>query len=102
MSISPDREKMLSEMTRAEKAELLEWIVRDLSDDFPGIESTPDVMGGVPASHAQEYLSGFLNRLGVWEPAMPIYYETIQPSLCRISLMPGILFDLTERKSKRR
>lgn len=36
---------MLSEMTRAE---LLRWIVRDLSDDFPGIESIPDVMGGVP------------------------------------------------------
>jgi hypothetical protein len=30
---------MLSEMTRAEKAELLRWIVRDLGDDFPGIES---------------------------------------------------------------
>ena len=43
-----DREKMLSEMTRAEKAELLRWIVRDLGDDFPGIESKPDVMGGVP------------------------------------------------------
>lgn len=43
-----EREKMLAEMTRAEKAELLRWIVRDLSDDFPGIESTPGVMGGVP------------------------------------------------------
>jgi uncharacterized protein (DUF433 family) len=43
-----EREKMLSEMTRAEKAELLRWIVKDLGDDFPGIESKPDVMGGVP------------------------------------------------------
>jgi len=48
MSTSADREKMLSEMTRAEKAELLRWIVRDLGDDFPEIESRPDVMGGVP------------------------------------------------------
>lgn len=39
---------MLAEMTRAEKAELLRWIVRDLGDDFPGIESQPGVMGGVP------------------------------------------------------
>lgn len=39
---------MLSEMTRAEKAEMLQWIVRDLSDDSPGIETTPEVMGGVP------------------------------------------------------
>jgi hypothetical protein len=30
MSTSADREKMLSEITRAEKAELLQWIVRDL------------------------------------------------------------------------
>jgi uncharacterized protein (DUF433 family) len=48
MSTSADREKMLAEMTRAEKADLLRWIVRDLGDDFPGIESKPDVMGGVP------------------------------------------------------
>src|ERR1700752_615132 len=48
MSTSADKEKILSEMTRAEKAELLQWIVRDLGDDFPGIESRPDVMGGVP------------------------------------------------------
>jgi uncharacterized protein (DUF433 family) len=43
-----DREKLLSELTRAEKAELLQWIVKDLGDDFPGIESKPDVLGGVP------------------------------------------------------
>ena len=48
MTISADREKMLSDMTRAEKAELLQWIVRDLGDDFPGIESKPGVMVGVP------------------------------------------------------
>src|SRR5437016_702494 len=34
MNISTDREKMLSEMTRAEKAELLQWIVRDLGEDL--------------------------------------------------------------------
>ena len=43
-----EREKLLAEMTRAEKAELLRWIVQDLGDDFPGIESKFDVMGGVP------------------------------------------------------
>jgi uncharacterized protein (DUF433 family) len=48
MSTPADREKMLSGLTRAEKAELLRWIVQDLGDDFPGIESKPDVMGGVP------------------------------------------------------
>jgi hypothetical protein len=33
-------------MTRAEKARVLQWVVRDLGDDFPGIEKTPSVCGG--------------------------------------------------------
>jgi hypothetical protein len=36
-----DREKILADLTRAEKAELLEWIVRDLGNVFPGIDSNP-------------------------------------------------------------
>ena len=34
-------------MTRAEKAQVLQWVVQDLGDAFPGIESTPGVCGGV-------------------------------------------------------
>lgn len=41
-------EQLLSEMTLAEKAQLLHWIARDLSDDFPGIECTPGISGGEP------------------------------------------------------
>ncbi len=41
-------EKVLTELTRAEKAQLLQWVVQDLGDAFPGIESTPDVCGGEP------------------------------------------------------
>jgi uncharacterized protein (DUF433 family) len=33
-------------MTRAEKAQLLQWVVRDVGDAFPGIESMPGVCGG--------------------------------------------------------
>lgn len=43
-----DAEKIIAEMSRADKAQLLQWIVRDLGDAFPGIESVPNVMGGVP------------------------------------------------------
>ena len=46
MLMTEDKEKILSDMTRAEKAELLQWIVRDLGDAFPGIDSRPGVMGG--------------------------------------------------------
>jgi uncharacterized protein (DUF433 family) len=43
-----DAEKLLSVMTRAEKAQLLQWVVRDLGDVFPGIDSVPGVCGGEP------------------------------------------------------
>lgn len=35
-------------MTRAEKTQLLQRIVQDLGDAFPGIESRADVCGGEP------------------------------------------------------
>ena len=41
-------EKLLSDMSRAKKAQLLQWVVSDLSELFPGIESTPGVCGGKP------------------------------------------------------
>ncbi len=40
--------RALSHLTRAEKAEVLQWIVRDLGEAFPGIESTPGISGGEP------------------------------------------------------
>lgn len=43
-----EAEKLLSAMTRAEKAQVLQWVVRDLGDAFPGIDSAPDVCGGEP------------------------------------------------------
>ena len=46
MSALQDVEQILSQFTRAEKAQVLQWIVRDLADVFPGIDSTPDVPGG--------------------------------------------------------
>ncbi|HFD38549.1 MAG TPA: DUF433 domain-containing protein [Anaerolineae bacterium] len=41
-------EALLAVMTRAEKAQLLQWVVRDLGDAFPGVESSPGVCGGEP------------------------------------------------------
>ncbi len=43
-----EAERLLAEMTRSEKAQLLQWVVRDLGEAFPGIESNPDVCGGEP------------------------------------------------------
>ena len=41
-------ERLLSEITRAEKAQVLQWIARDLGDAFPGIDTIPGVSGGEP------------------------------------------------------
>jgi uncharacterized protein (DUF433 family) len=46
MTIHEDWEQLLSTMSRADKAQLLQWIVRDLGDAFPGIENNPGVCGG--------------------------------------------------------
>ena len=48
MSTLRDAEELLARMTRGEKAQLLQWVVRDLGDAFPGIESRADVAGGEP------------------------------------------------------
>jgi uncharacterized protein (DUF433 family) len=41
-------EELLSQMTDAEKVKVLQWIVRDLGDAFPGIDSISNVCGGEP------------------------------------------------------
>ena len=48
MSALNEIERLLSAMSRAEKAQVLQWVVRDLGDAFPGIESRPDINGGEP------------------------------------------------------
>lgn len=41
-------EKLLAVMTRAEKAQLLQWMLCDLGEAFFGIESIEGVCGGEP------------------------------------------------------
>ncbi len=41
-----ETEKLLAQLNRAEKAQVLQWVARDLGGAFPGIESRPDVSGG--------------------------------------------------------
>src|SRR5262245_30291011 len=48
MTLLQEAEKLLSAMSRAEKARLLQWVVQDFGDAFPGIESIPGVCGGDP------------------------------------------------------
>ena len=48
MSTVQEAEKLLSGMTRGEKAQLLQLVARDLGDAFPGIDSIAGVCGGEP------------------------------------------------------
>src|SRR5689334_6566896 len=48
MNTLREAENLLPSLTRAEKAQLLQWVVRDLGEAFPGIESRPEVSGGEP------------------------------------------------------
>lgn len=48
MSARDDIEQLLSTLSLAEKAQVLQWIVRDLGVAFPGIETRPDINGGKP------------------------------------------------------
>jgi uncharacterized protein (DUF433 family) len=48
MSTLQDFERQLETLSRAEKAQLLQWVARDLGDASPGIESRPGVCGGDP------------------------------------------------------
>ncbi len=48
MTTLTDIERELPTLSAGEKAQLLQWIVRDLGQAFPGIEKTPGVCGGEP------------------------------------------------------
>lgn len=48
MSVLQEARELLSIMTPAEKAQMLQWIVQAIGNAFPGIESNPGVCGGVP------------------------------------------------------
>jgi uncharacterized protein (DUF433 family) len=43
-----EAERLLSEMTQGEKTRILQWVVRDLGDSYPGIESDSAVCGSDP------------------------------------------------------
>jgi hypothetical protein len=36
-----EAERLLSKITQGEKSQLLQWVVRDLGDSYPGIEANP-------------------------------------------------------------
>ena len=74
-------EELLSTMTRAEKAQVVEKIVRELSGEFPGIESTPGVVGGEPCvagTRIPVWILVQYRKLGASEADLLQMYPTLQ------------------------
>jgi uncharacterized protein (DUF433 family) len=74
-------EKMLPTLSRGEKAQLLKWVVQELGDDFPGIDSRPGVCGGEPCvvrTRIPVWLLEQARRLGTSESALLEAYPTLR------------------------
>jgi uncharacterized protein (DUF433 family) len=81
MSKLDDLEKQLGSLSHAEKAQLLQWVVRDLGGGFPGIESRPGVCGGEPCivrTRIPIWVLEHSRRLGVSETDLLRSYPTLR------------------------
>jgi uncharacterized protein (DUF433 family) len=81
MSALEDIERLLGSMTRAEKARLLQAVVRDLGDAYPGIETTPGVSGGEPCivrTRIPVWVLEQARRLGTSEADLLHCYPTLR------------------------
>jgi len=74
-------EQLIADLNRAEKAQVLQWVVRDLGDAFPGIESIPGVMGGEPCivrTRIPVWLLARARQLGTSEGDILKAYPTLR------------------------
>lgn len=81
MSKLAQLQEMLSGLTRAEKALVLQWVVKDLGDAFPGIESTIGVCGGercIIRTRIPVWLVEQARRLGSTEAELLLSYPTLR------------------------
>ena len=76
-----ETEKLLSRLSRAEKAQVLQWIVQQLGDTFPGIERTMSVAGGaacVVRTRIPVWLLEQARRLGTTEADLLRAYPSLR------------------------
>ena len=81
MSAVRQVEELLSQMSRAEKAQLLQAVVRDLGDAYPGVESTVGVSGGEPCivrTRIPVWLLEQARRLGTSEAELLQAYPALR------------------------
>ena len=81
MSVLREAERILSAMTRAEKAQLLQWVASDLGNAFPGIETTSGICGGearIVRTRIPVWVLEQARRLGVTEADLLRSYPALR------------------------
>lgn len=81
MASLTDFEKLLPSLSPGEKAQILKWVVQELGDAFPGIDSRPEVCGGEPCivrTRIPVWLLEQARRLGVSEQALLAAYPSLR------------------------
>lgn len=81
MRLMEEAEALVERLSRAEKAKLVERLVQDLGDAFPGIESTPGVCGGDPCivrTRIPVWLLEHARRCGSSEGDLLAAYPTLR------------------------
>ena len=76
-----DFEKLLPALSPGEKAQILKWVVQELGEAFPGIDSLPDVCGGEPCivrTRIPVWLLEQARRLGLTEQALLAAYPSLR------------------------
>jgi uncharacterized protein (DUF433 family) len=79
-SLLEQAEELISRLSRAEKAQVLQWTARDLGDAFPGVESRPGVCGGEPClvrTRIPVWVLEQSRRLGISEAELLKSYPTL-------------------------
>jgi uncharacterized protein (DUF433 family) len=74
-------EKLIASMTPGEKAQLLQWVARDIGGTFPGIDSDPRVCGGaacIVRTRIPVWLLEQARRLGSTEADLLRAYPTLR------------------------
>lgn len=81
MGALQEAEKLISTMNRAEKAQVLQWVVNDLGDAFPDIDSIEGVCGGEPCivrTRIPVWILVQARRLGTSEADLLTSYPTLR------------------------
>ena len=81
MASLTDFEKLLPMLSPGEKAQILKWVVQELGDAFPGIDTRPDVCGGeacIVRTRIPVWLLEQARRLGITEQALLAAYPSLR------------------------